>query len=52
MTLKDSGPRWAKLSDEELLKVRICELDLSIEGSQVESYVKKLNAELESKGLK
>ncbi len=41
----------AKLSEEELLKLRICDLPLSIEGTWLEECVQKLYAELESKGI-
>jgi hypothetical protein len=44
-------PPWAALPDEELLKVRLCDLDLKIEGSEVEARVNQLYAELEQKGI-
>jgi hypothetical protein len=47
-----SDPAWAALSDEELLKVRMCDLGLSIEGTELEQRIAKLHAELEARGLK
>jgi Putative zinc-binding metallo-peptidase len=42
---------WMRLSDEELLSVRFCDLGLSLERSPVGRYVKRLYAELESRGI-
>ncbi len=44
-------PDWAALKDEELLKLRICQLPLAIEGSALEPRVAQLYAELEAKGI-
>jgi hypothetical protein len=44
-------PDWATLKDEELLRLRICQLPLSIEGSPLESRVAQLYAELSAKGI-
>lgn len=44
-------PQWLSLSDEELLKWRLCDLDLHIEGSEVEPRVQQLYTELEAKGI-
>jgi hypothetical protein len=46
-----SQPPWANLSDEELLKVRICDLGVRIEGTEVEARIADLNREIESRGL-
>jgi hypothetical protein len=43
---------WESLSDEELLKVRVCDLGLRIEGSELEPRVKKLEAALVERGIK
>jgi hypothetical protein len=40
------------LSDEELLRLRFCDLKLSIEGSPVARHVRRLYAELERRGLR
>jgi len=42
---------WAALSDEKLLEVRMCDLGLSIEGTEIEPRIAQLNAELEARGL-
>ncbi|MFQ5878296.1 MAG: putative zinc-binding metallopeptidase [Acidobacteriota bacterium] len=43
---------WAELSEEELLKLRVRDLDLRIEGSELEERVRGLYRELEQKGLR
>ena len=43
---------WARLSDEELLKLRFCDLKLTVERSPLAAQVKRLYAELERRGLK
>lgn len=45
-------PEWAALSDEELLKLRICDLGLGIEGSWLEPRVEQLHAELHARKLR
>ena len=42
---------WVALPDEELLQVRICDLNVRIEGSELEPRVHALYAELESRAL-
>jgi Putative zinc-binding metallo-peptidase len=42
---------WTTLSDEKLLEVRMCDLKLSIEGTELEARIAQLNAELEARGL-
>jgi Putative zinc-binding metallo-peptidase len=42
---------WVRLSDEELLRMRFCDLRLSIERSAVASHVRRLYADLERRGL-
>lgn len=42
---------WTSLSDDELLKLRICDLHVHIEGSELEPRVAQLFGELESRGL-
>src|SRR5947209_7200433 len=46
-----SDPAWAALSDEELLNVRMCDLGLSIEGTELEQRIATLNADLEARRL-
>jgi len=43
---------WAGLSDEELLKLRICDLHVRIEGSELEPRIAQLYEELEARGLR
>ena len=42
---------WADLPDNELLKIRICDLHVRIEGSELEERVQQLYNELEARGL-
>src|SRR5215510_11994848 len=43
---------WTTLSDEKLLEVRMCDLALSIEGTELGPRIAQLNGELEARGLK
>ena len=42
---------WTRLSDEELLKMRFCDLKLSIERSPLKQHVRRLYADLERRGI-
>lgn len=42
---------WETLPDEELLRIRICDLGLRIEGSEVEPRVAKLQASLDARAI-
>ena len=42
---------WARLSDEELLKLRFCDLKLTIEGSPLRRQIERLYEELEQRGI-
>src|SRR5689334_9325754 len=42
---------WTRLSDEQLLSLRFCDLKLTIERSSLRRYVSRLYGELESRGL-
>lgn len=46
------NPAWTRLSDEELLDLRLCDLGLRIEGSPVEAPLNKLYSELERRGIR
>ncbi len=48
---RQKQPFWAEYSDEELLKVRLSDLGLSIEGTWVEEALETLHAELERRGI-
>jgi hypothetical protein len=43
---------WATWDDEPLLDLRLCDLDLRIEGSGLEERIAELEAELEAKGIR
>jgi len=49
---REAAPWWATLDDEELLDVRICDLGLRVEGSELEERVERLHQELEARGLR
>jgi hypothetical protein len=42
---------WASLGDDKLLEVRMCDLNLSIEGTDVELRIAEVDAELDARGL-
>jgi hypothetical protein len=42
---------WTTLSDEKLLEVRMCDLHVAIEGTELEPRIAELNTELETRGL-
>lgn len=46
-----SEPQWANYTDEQLLDLRLSDLGLKIEGTELEFYIERLYAELERKGM-
>ena len=44
-------PAWANLGDDELLRLRLCDLGLGIEGSPLRQRVARLHSELEAAGV-
>jgi len=42
---------WTRLSDKQLLNVRLCDLDLSLKGTEIERRVDRLRDELATRGL-
>src|SRR6185503_18111222 len=46
-----TGVEWTTLSDEKLLDVRLCDLQLSIAGTELEARIAELNSELDGRGL-
>jgi hypothetical protein len=44
-------PQWAELSDDELLRLRFCDLNLRVEETELESRVAELYHELDTRGL-
>src|SRR5215469_11616741 len=45
------APPWVRCTDEELLRMRFCDLRLSIEGSALARHVRRMYADLERRGL-
>jgi len=48
---KRQAPSWTRLSDEQLLSLRFCDLGLSIEQSPLKRRVARLYSELEARGI-
>jgi hypothetical protein len=46
-----SDPEWASWPDEKLLETRICDLGLTIEGTDLEQRIAQINAELDARAL-
>jgi hypothetical protein len=44
-------PAWASFRDEELLAVRVCDLGVRIDGSELEGPIAQLHAELGARGI-
>jgi hypothetical protein len=44
-------PPWAAASDSELLEVRLCDLGVTIEGTDLEQRIAHVNAELTARGI-
>ena len=44
-------PPWAEARDEELLAMRVCDLGVRIEGSELEPRVAQLHEELGARGI-
>ena len=45
-------PDWTRLPDEELLRLRMCDLRLELSRSPVQRYVQRLYAELDGRGIR
>lgn len=43
---------WTALTDDKLLEIRMCDLNLTIEGTEIEARIAQLDAELEARGLR
>ena len=43
--------RWAEYPDEKLLDVRLCDLDLKVEGTELETHIDRLYRELAQRGI-
>ena len=51
-TSKVAAPYWAEYSDEELLDLRLCDLDVRIEGTWLQDRVEQLHAEMDHRGVR
>lgn len=45
-------PEWAQFGDEELLRLRLCDLRLTIDGSELDKRIREIRGELSAKGLR
>ena len=46
-----TSPAWVRMNDEQLLDVRMCDLDVTLAGSRLEKPIAQLNEELAERGL-
>ena len=46
-----TDPEWATFPDEKLLELRISDLGVTLEGTEVEQHIAQVNAELDARGL-
>jgi len=49
---RKARPWWVELDTEELLDVRLCDLELQVEGSALQARIERLYAELRRAGLR
>jgi len=47
----EPDPAWASLTDDQLLEVRMCDLGLTLAGSEIEQHIARVNGELAGRGL-
>ncbi len=47
-----SDPEWASWPDEKLLEARLCDLGVTIEGTDLEQRIAQINGELDARSLK
>jgi Putative zinc-binding metallo-peptidase len=47
-----SDPEWASWPDEKLLEARFCDLGITVEGTDLEARIARIDAELDSRSLK
>jgi len=45
-------PKWVRYSDDKLLGVRLCDLDLRIEGTWLQDRIARVHAELAERGIR
>jgi hypothetical protein len=46
------GPEWAEFPDDELLKLRMCDLGIQIEGTVLQERIDRLYDELDHRGIR
>jgi len=46
-----SEPDWVSLPDDKLLDIRLCDLGVAIEGTELEQRIAQVNGDLEARGL-
>jgi hypothetical protein len=46
-----AAPEWVSFNDEQLLGVRMCDLKLSLAGTDIEHRIARVNAEIAARGL-
>ena len=51
-TVRSSPGEWADWPDEKLLELRLCDLGLSIEGTDLEARIEQIGAELDARHLR
>jgi hypothetical protein len=51
MRSAERQPQWTRWGDERLLDLRICDLDLRIEGTKLERWIDDVASELAARGL-
>ena len=44
-------PTWASLNDDQLLEVRMCDLGVTLAGTEIEQHIARVNGELAGRGL-
>jgi hypothetical protein len=44
-------PEWASWPDEKLLEIRLCDLGVTIAGTELEQRIAEIDAELDTRGL-
>lgn len=47
-----ASPSWLRLAEEKLLEVRLCDLELRIEGTPLEDRISRVHAELDERGIR
>ena len=45
------APEWASFGDDRLLEVRMCDLGVTIDGTELELRIAEVNAELDARSV-